>query len=210
TKEGFRVETASSGEEGLNKARQLRPDVITLDVMMPNMDGWSVLTALKGDRELAAIPVIMLTIVSDKHMGYALGASEYLTKPVDREQLLAALRKYGCEQPTCLILVVEDDPATREVISRTLEKEGWEIDQAENGRVALQRIGNKRPGLILLDLMMPEMDGFEFLAELRLHEQWHTIPVIVVTAMELTQEERRRLNGQVAGILQKGAYSQDA
>ncbi len=209
TKEGFHVETAASGQEGLMKAREVKPDVITLDVMMPNMDGWTVLNSLKADPELAAIPVVMLTIVSDKNMGYALGASDYLTKPLERSKLLTALRKYGCEQVACEILVVEDDPNTREVISRMLGKEGWHVEQAENGRVGLQKIINKRPGLILLDLMMPEMDGFEFLAELRQHDQWRSVPVIVVTAMNLTQEERNHLNGQVTAILEKGAYTQE-
>src|SRR5579859_3970987 len=210
TKEGFHVETAASGEEGLKKARELHPDMITLDVMMPIMDGWSVLNALKADQDLAAIPVVMLTIVSDKNMGFALGAAEYLTKPIDRAKLLAALRKYGCEQTACEILVIEDDLNTREVVSRMLQKEGWEVQQAENGRVGLERVATTRPGLILLDLMMPEMDGFAFISEMRQHEQWRTIPIVVITAMDLTPEDRRRLNGQVAGILQKGAYSQEA
>jgi signal transduction histidine kinase/CheY-like chemotaxis protein len=209
SKEGFRVETAASGEEGLRRAKEIMPDVITLDVMMPNMDGWAVLSALKADPVLAPIPVVMLTIVSDKNMGFALGASEYMTKPVDRDKLITILRKYQCEKPFCQILVVEDDPAIRDMISRTLEKEGWEIDQAENGRIALQHVGTKRPGLILLDLMMPEMDGFQFLTELRKNDLWRTIPVVVVTAMDLTSAERERLSGQVAGILQKGAYKQD-
>jgi CheY-like chemotaxis protein len=173
------------------------------------MDGWAVLSALKADPELAPIPVVMLTIVSDKNMGYALGASDYMTKPVDRDKLVTILRKYQCEKQFCQILVVEDDATIREMISRTLEREGWEIDQAENGRVALQQVSTKRPGLILLDLMMPEMDGFQFLAELRKNELWRTIPVIVVTAMDLTSAERERLSGQVAGILQKGAYKQE-
>ncbi len=209
-KEGFRVEAAASGEEGLRKARQIKPDAITLDVMMPGMDGWAVLAALKADPVLANIPVIMLTIVSDKNMGYALGASEYMTKPVDRDKLVTILKKYQCEQPVCRILVVEDDVPTREMIARTLEKEGWQIDQADNGRIGLDQVAKNKPGLILLDLMMPEMDGFQFVAELRKKEEWRAIPIIVVTAMELNQEDRNRLNGHVEGILQKGAYSQEA
>jgi CheY-like chemotaxis protein len=168
-----------------------------------------VLSALKADPDLAPIPVIMLTIVSDKNMGYALGASDYLTKPVDRDRLVSILRKYQCETPYCEILVVEDDAATREMISRTLEKEGWQIDQAENGKIALERVQTKQPGLILLDLMMPEMDGFQFVAELRKNALWRTIPIIVVTARDLSQVERNQLSGQVEGILQKGAYTQE-
>jgi CheY-like chemotaxis protein len=209
SKEGFRVEVASSGEEGLRRAKEIHPDMITLDVMMPNMDGWAVLSALKADSELSAIPVIMLTIISDKSMGYALGASEYLTKPIDRDKLVGILRKYQCEKAICEILVVEDDDAIREMISRTLEKEGWTVDQAENGRVGLERIAVAKPGLILLDLMMPEMDGFEFIEVLRKNESWRSIPVVVVTAMDIGEKERKLLNGQVEVILQKGAYSQE-
>jgi signal transduction histidine kinase/CheY-like chemotaxis protein len=209
SKEGFRVEVASSGEEGLRRAKQIQPDMITLDVMMPNMDGWAVLNALKADADLSAIPVIMLTIVSDKSMGYALGAAEYLTKPIDRDRLVEILRKYQCEKAICEILVVEDDDAIREMISRTLEKEGWTVDQAQNGRVGLERIAAATPGLILLDLMMPEMDGFEFIEALRKNESWRKIPVVVVTAMDLGEKERKLLNGQVEGILRKGAYSQE-
>ncbi|MCC7451321.1 MAG: response regulator [Anaerolineae bacterium] len=209
TKEGYRVHTAAGGEEGLKLARRIHPDAITLDVMMPSMDGWAVLNTLKSDPLLKHIPVIMMTIVSDRNMGYALGASDYLTKPVDRNQLIDVLRKYECEEGSCNILVVEDDEAVREVVSRMLVKEGWEVDEAENGRIALERVAAKRPGLILLDLMMPEMDGFQFVTELRKTEVWCNIPIVVITAMELTAEDRAKLNGQVQNILQKSAYTRE-
>lgn len=210
SKEGFWVETAASGEVGLELARQLRPVAITLDVMMPGMDGWMVLSKLKADPALADIPVIMITMVDDKNLGYALGASDYLTKPIDRNRLTAILSKYQCELAVCSVLLVEDDFATREVMHRTLEREGWGIVEAENGRVALERIANHKPDLILLDLMMPEMDGFEFLTTLRQNPEWRAIPVVVITAMALTPEDRLRLNGYVAQILQKGAYTREA
>jgi CheY-like chemotaxis protein len=209
SKEGFWVETASSGEAGLALARRLKPAAITLDVMMPGMDGWAVLTALKADPELAHIPVIMLTMVDDKNFGYALGAAEYLTKPIDRGRLSALLGKYRCEAPRCSVLLVEDDVTTREMMRRMLEKEGWTVAEAENGREGLARMAESEPQLILLDLMMPEMDGFEFLTELRQNPAWRTIPVVVITAMDLTPEDRQRLNGSVTQILQKGAYSRD-
>ncbi|MBE7472531.1 MAG: hypothetical protein DPW09_07110 [Anaerolineae bacterium] len=209
SKEGFWVETASSGEAGLALARRLKPAAITLDVMMPGMDGWAVLTALKADPELAHIPVIMLTMVDDKNFGYALGAAEYLTKPIDRGRLSALLGKYRCESPRCSVLLVEDDVTTREMMRRMLEKEGWTVAEAENGREGLARMAASEPQLILLDLMMPEMDGFEFLTELRQNAAWRTIPVVVITAMDLTPEDRQRLNGSVTQILQKGAYSRD-
>jgi signal transduction histidine kinase/DNA-binding response OmpR family regulator len=210
TKEGYRVEIARGGKEGLRLAKELRPDAITLDVMMPDMDGWAVLASLKSDPELADIPVIMLTIMDQKNIGYALGASDYLTKPIDRERLSAVLKKYRCGQPECPILLVEDDEPTREVMRRTLEKEGWQVIVAENGRVALERLQATKPELILLDLMMPEMDGFEFVARMREREDWRQIPVVVVTAKELTNEDRLRLNGHVEKVLQKGAYSREA
>lgn len=208
-KEGFAVQTAVDGATGLRLARQLHPAVITLDVMMPGLDGWAVLTKLKADPDLADIPVIMLTIVSDKNMGYALGASEYLTKPIDRTRLVKLLRKYRLDVSRCPVLLVEDDPTTREMVRRTLEKEGWPVTEADNGRVALEKMGEALPELILLDLMMPEMDGFAFVSELRKNPAWRSIPIVVITAMDLTPQERQQLEGDVKQILQKGAYARD-
>jgi GAF domain-containing protein/CheY-like chemotaxis protein len=205
-KEGFRVVTAASGEEGLRWARELRPDAITLDVMMPGMDGWAVLSALKADPDVAEIPVIMLTIVDDRNLGYALGASDYLTKPIDRERLVSVLKQHRRDRP---VLVVDDDAEVRQLLRRTLESEGFAIVEAENGRVALERLRGEPPSLILLDLMMPEMDGFEFVAALRRHEGWRAIPVVVITARDLSREDRERLNGHVEKILQKGTYDRD-
>jgi len=208
-REGLRMATATSGEEGLRLARALRPAAITLDVMMPGMDGWAILTALKADPLLADIPVIMLTIVDDKNLGYALGAADYLTKPVDWDRLAAILQKYRCAHPPCTVLVVEDDADTRDMLQRLLTRENWAVTEATNGRVALERMAESQPELILLDLMMPEMDGFAFLEALRQQDAWRSIPVVVVTAIDLTPEDRQRLNGYVEQILQKGAYSRE-
>ncbi len=207
--EGFEVLLASSGEEGIRMAREAKPDVITLDVLMPGMDGWAVMKALKSDPLTARIPVVMVSMVDDKDIGYALGASDYLLKPFDRDKLSEVLRRYRCAEPPCPVLVVEDDPATREVIRRTLEGDGWQVSEAENGRVALTSVAAKIPDLILLDLMMPEMDGFEFVAELRRNEAWRRVPVVVVTAKDLSREDRERLDGYVRRIFQKGAFSRD-
>ncbi len=206
TKEGFRVVTAHGGEEGLRQARELRPDAITLDVMMPGMDGWAVLSALKADPDVADIPVVMLTIVDDKNLGYALGASEYLTKPIDRERLVTVLKQYRRDRP---ILVVDDDVAVRHLFRRILEPEGYAVVEAGNGRVALERLREVTPSVILLDLMMPEMDGFDFAAELRRHEGWREIPIIVITARDLSRDDHERLNGYVQRILQKGTHGRD-
>src|SRR5262249_46389899 len=146
-REGLLLATATSGQEGLRLARELRPAVITLDVMMPGMDGWAVLTALKADPTVADIPVIMLTIVDDKNLGYALGAADYLTKPVDWDRLAAILQKYRCTQPPCTVLVVEDDPDTRDMLRRLLTRGGWAVTEATNGRVALERVAESQPEL---------------------------------------------------------------
>jgi CheY-like chemotaxis protein len=208
-REGFAVIPASSGEEGLRLARERRPDVITLDVVMPGMDGWTVLGQLHADPELAGIPVILLTMTDDRNLGYALGASEFLTKPVDWQRLGAALQRYAGEDASPLALVVDDDPTARDMLRRGLERAGWRVEEAENGRVGLEQVAAAAPRLVLLDLMMPEMDGFEFLDEFRRNAAWRSIPVLVITAKELTSEDRSRLNGGVARILQKGSLSRE-
>jgi len=207
-KDGFRVEIAADGKTGLALAKQLKPAVITLDVMMPSMDGWSVLTALKADPATADIPVIMLTIVDDKQMGFALGAADYFTKPIDFQRLHHVLAKYRKPAGPQTVLVIEDDPSAREMLRRTLEKDGWLVAEAQNGKVGLTQLAASSPALILLDLMMPEMDGFEFMDALRRRADAKRIPVIVITAKDLTEEDRRRLNGGVERIIQKGATSQ--
>jgi CheY-like chemotaxis protein len=208
-KEGFRVATAAGGEEGLRLARQLQPSVITLDVVMPEMDGWSVLTSLKEDATLRNIPVIILTMVDDPQRGFTLGASDYVPKPLDRRRLGMILSKYSCSDPPCPVLLVEDDVETRSLMREILEKEGRTVSEAENGQVALEVMERERPSLILLDLMMPVMDGFEFADAVRRRPEWRTIPIVVVTAHDVSREERRRLNGYVDTILQKSGDSHE-
>jgi CheY-like chemotaxis protein len=209
TSEGFIVQTASSGEEGLQLARQMLPVAIALDVMMPGMDGWTVLAALKADPTLCDIPVIMVTMVDDKKRGYALGAANYMTKPVERKRLLQILKKYRCSHPPCPVLLVEKDTTTRQMMRSMLEKAGWSVSEAENGEVALARTAANRPALILLDLMMSETDGFKFVTELHRHAEWRSIPIVVLTDKDLTAEELIRLDGNVHAIIDKGGYSRD-
>ncbi|MGD9341356.1 MAG: response regulator, partial [Chromatiales bacterium] len=203
-REGYRVATAVDGEDGLRRAAELSPAIITLDVMMPHMDGWSVLRQLKADSRLRHIPVVMVTIVTDKGMGYTLGADDYLTKPVDREMLVHVLRRFVPEGAG-KILIVEDDPDTRVVLRRTLEREGFAVVEAGDGREGLQAVRESSPNLVLLDLMMPVMDGFEFLTTLRRDRSERALPVIVLTAKELSAAERDILNGKVKQVLQKSA-----
>jgi adenylate cyclase len=209
SREGFDVVTASGGREGLELARELHPSVITLDVFMPDMDGWSVLQALKQDAVLSRIPIILMTISDEKQKGFTLGASGYLSKPVDRTRLAELLNRF--KQPTAkaTVLVVEDEEATRELMRRLLVGEGWQVNVAANGREALEKLGAERIDVVLLDLMMPEMDGFAFITEFRKDPHFASTPVIVITAADLGPAERSRLNGGVQHILQKSTSDQD-
>ena len=212
TTQGFKVITAGTGEEAVRLARSQRPDAITLDVLMPGMDGWTVLRSLKADPMTAAIPVVVVSMLDDRDIGFALGAADYITKPVDRDRLVSALGRFrdGGQSPGPRpVLVVEDDPATREVIRRALERDGWLVREAANGRAALDAVKREVPDLVVLDLMMPEMDGFEFVSELRQSESGRHLPVVVVTAKEVTAEDRARLSGQVSRILNKGSFTRE-
>jgi CheY-like chemotaxis protein len=210
-REGFDAVTACDGDEGLRLAAELKPSLITLDVFMPGLDGWDVLQRLKADPALREIPVVMLTISDEKSRGFALGAADFLTKPVDRQRLRALLGSYrkGKTRPG-IVLIVEDDAPTRQVMQRALASEGWRVIEAENGRVGLEKLRESTPDVILLDLMMPEVDGFEFLTSLRETEAGLNVPVVVVTAAELTPEDHRRLNGGVSRVLGKSAFGQEA
>ena len=206
TREGCRVITAAGGTEGIELARQFRPSVITLDVLMPDQDGWSVLGQLKSDPELMNIPVVMQTILDESRKGFMLGASEFLTKPIDRAHLIDVIRRL--DQPSDrTALVVEDDEATRSLNADCLQIEGWEVHTARNGLEGLKACEQNTPGLIILDLMMPEMDGFEFLDQLRQQHPAVEPTVIVVTTKDLTTADLERLNHGVERIIQKGNHA---
>jgi signal transduction histidine kinase/DNA-binding response OmpR family regulator/HAMP domain-containing protein len=204
--EGFSVVTAEGGVEGLKRAKELRPTAITLDVMMPDLDGWSVLTALRQDPELAEIPVIMITIVDEHRRGIALGAAGYLTKPIDRERLRRMIGRFRAPARPTRVLVVEDDAVQRERMLGWLEGPQWTVREAENGREALKRIQETKPDVILLDLMMPEMDGFAVVAALQKEAHWQDIPIIVITARDLDAKDRERLNSGVQSVLVKERF----
>jgi signal transduction histidine kinase/CheY-like chemotaxis protein/HAMP domain-containing protein len=203
---GYRLIHAASGSEALNLARMVRPDAITLDVLMPKPDGWDVLTALKADAQLRDIPVIMVTVLSERGIGLSLGAVEVLTKPVDRAQLSALMHSLLRREGP--VLLVEDDASARELISQSIEKMGLALVEAINGRQALTWLGaHPAPAMILLDLVMPEMDGFEVLDALAERADWRDIPVVVITAKQLSAAERERLLRQAQKIIAKGTAS---
>ena len=208
-KENYNVLQATSGPVGLDLAAKHLPDLITLDVMMPEMDGWEVLTALQNNETTKNIPVIMLTMTNESDIGYSLGATDYLTKPVDWNNLSKILKKHEIETDSQSILIVEDDEITRDMLTKSLETNDFKVIVAINGKDALQRVNKAKPALILLDLMMPEMDGFEFAEKLREKKEWLDIPVVVITAKDLTKEDHNRLKGNVEAIMQKGSYNKD-
>ena len=203
---GFSVVTAAGGVEGIKLAKELRPTAITLDVMMPDLDGWSVLAALRQNPELADIPVIMVSIVDDKRRGIALGAAGYLTKPIDRERLHRLVRRFQAPTRATRVLMVEDDASQRERMLGWLERPHWIVREAANGREALHLLREEKPDVILLDLMMPEMDGFEVIAALQGDKDWRDIPVIVITSLDLDAKDRARLNSGVQSVLVKERF----
>jgi PAS domain S-box-containing protein len=207
TREGLNVIEAADGEQGLQMAREYRPDVITLDVMMPAMDGWSVLNKLKEDSDISSIPVIMLTMVDNQNLGYALGACEYLVKPVIRHQLIEVVNRILQENREGTVLVVEDDPDMRALIQTLLQDSGINVVTAENGKVALDMMSEYNPSMILLDLVMPVMDGFEFLRHLRGMSKYQRTPVVVLSAADLSAETRNQLQQVVADVVSKQTVS---
>jgi CheY-like chemotaxis protein len=208
-RDGFKVAVAIDGREGLEQARALRPRVILLDVTMPQMDGWSVLRTLRGDSELGDTPVIMVTVLDEQNLAFSLGATDYLQKPVDWDELHGVMDRFRPQVHEGPLLVIDDDADTRERMSTRLSKEGWRVTTAENGKVGLVAVAAERPCLILLDLMMPEMDGFAFLNALRDKPAWGSIPVVVLTAKDVDGNDRRRLAGQADRVLRKGQVGLD-
>jgi CheY-like chemotaxis protein len=203
-RERYRVIEAMDGETALALAREWHPDVITLDVLMPRMDGWAVLTALKSDPELAKIPIIIVTVLEDRGIAVSLGAAEFLTKPVDRARLAATLRQYVYGRG--VVLVVDDESESRALARRHLDRLGWEAAEAGDGAGALSWLSqNPPPAMILLDLVMPGMNGFAFLEEIAKHPDWREIPIVILTAMPLGAAERELLAGRTREIIAKGA-----
>jgi signal transduction histidine kinase/CheY-like chemotaxis protein len=205
SREGYRLLHARDGVEALEILRKTPPDIVTLDVMMPKVDGWSVLGMMKSDPALDHIPVIMVTIVDDRNLGYSLGAAEFMTKPIDRSRLLSLVRRFAGHEPQARVLIIDDDPEVRNIVRTTLQSSGLKTFDAVNGRAAIEWLEkNPPPSLILLDLMMPEMDGLEFLNRIQDHDKLLDVPIVVLTAKELTDEERTFLAERTLLILSKG------
>jgi signal transduction histidine kinase/DNA-binding response OmpR family regulator len=212
TQEGFLVETASSGEEGLQLAKDTMPDFVILDVLMPGLDGWGVLSTLKADPELAHIPVIMLTIVDDKDRGFMLGATDYLIKPVESEQITRLLRKFGPQQPShdaVTIMVVSDDAAVVDAIHTAVADDAWQTVEARSCQEALDQLAARRPEVVVVDLMLPGQDGVEVVDALRATQAGADVPIIVISLEMLRPEEQHRLTQTVNRLLQQDGCSRE-
>ena len=206
-KEGLRVAEAESGEAAIKLARKIRPDAITLDIVMPRMDGWSVLTALKSDPELAGIPVIVVTITTDRGVALSLGAADFMTKPIERSRLVSILNTLLLHGRGS-VLLIEDDPQSRKLTQRQLQRLDLQVTETCNGREAIAWLStNPAPGMILLDLLMPEMDGFSVLDAIETNPEWRHIPVVILTGKDLSTAERELLEGRVRDVIAKGSVS---
>ncbi len=203
---GYAARTAADGASGLALARELHPHVILLDVTMPGMDGWSVLGALKADPALSDIPVVMVTFLEQRALASTLGAADYIMKPVDWNRLGLVMDRFRSAEGD--VLVVDDDADTRLHLRHALEKQGWSVSEAQDGQDALDHVARALPRVILLDLAMPVMDGFEFIDRLRERPGCGTVPVVVLTSLSLTLDDRRRLRG-ANQVLNKGSVSLD-
>ena len=208
---GFVIEVANSGEAGLEKARALHPAVIALDILMQGIDGWEFLARLKADRSTAGIPVVVVSMVDERGKGFALGAAEYLVKPVDREAVISAVRRVvrtrTPDQHEITILAVDDDPIALDLIQAVLQPEGWTVIKAAGGRLGVRLARERRPCLIVLDLLMPDVDGFQVLEDLKRDPLTASIPVVVLNCQALTPEEKAALNGRITDLIQKGQFS---
>ena len=210
-RQGFSVLLADGGQAGIDIAKTEKPDAITLDILMPGMDGWSVLKQLKSDNELSNVPVIIASIVDDKKTGFALGASDYLNKPVSKEDLQASLKQFFSLKENLSALIVEDDRDSRYYLKKVLQDIDVESTEAENGLLGLKYLSSADalPDFILLDLMMPEMDGFEFANEVKQDEKLKDIPIFVVTALDLSEEESELLSKKAQAVIMKKTMSAD-
>lgn len=209
---GYTVEVAHDGEVGLQKAKQLAPVAVILDVLLPQVDGWAFLSQIKAEPATRGIPVVITSIVDQKGKGFALGAAEYLIKPVHKGELLktlAAFRHVACARTEgARILVIDDDPRSVDLIAVALEPEGWQVLRAYDGDAGIALAEREQPALIILDILMPEMDGFAVLERLQQSPVTRQLPVIIYTVKQLTSAEKERLKGRIERLAHKTTLSQ--
>jgi signal transduction histidine kinase/CheY-like chemotaxis protein len=211
---GYGVEVAQDGEEAFDKARSLRPVLITLDLLLPKIDGWDLLVRLKAEPTTREIPVVIVSIVEERGKGFALGATDCLVKPVSREELMNALQRVSLtrrrQREAVTILVIDDDPIAVELMEAMLTGEGFRVLKAYGGKEGLAVAQREVPALIVLDLLMPEVDGFTVVERLRADLVTAAIPIVILTSKHLTLEEKQRLNGKIAYLARKGDFSREA
>ena len=202
---GYRVEYATDGEAAIAKAAEIKPFAITLDIMLPKKDGWQVLKALKANSDLQSIPVIIVSITEERQLGFGLGAVDHLVKPIDKTTLLASLRSLRLPEQngSVRILIIDDDPHAVRLLSTVLESEGYDVLKAYGGQEGIDLAIAEAPVLIILDLAMPEVDGFQVVKRLAEDTGACDIPIVICTAMDLTDEEKERLNGQIQSVIEK-------
>ncbi len=204
-REGFTVTTASSGAEALEQIKTVKPLAVLLDVMMPGLDGWHVLKAIRANPDTKDIPVIMQTVLDDRNFAYALGATSYLKKPVRRDELAKALQLLATPTAGHEVLIVDDDQAANERLIEMLTRDGWNCRMALNGVEALKALTDHQPDLVLIDLIMPEMDGYAFIREVRKNAKFDDLPMVIMTAEDVRSGKVRELASETAGIVQKGS-----
>jgi signal transduction histidine kinase/DNA-binding response OmpR family regulator len=203
---GVEVVGARDGPSGLETVRRRHPAAVVLDIRLPEMDGWEVLTALKADPVTAEIPVVVVSMLDERGMGFALGAAEYLVKPVSREHVLAALSRVGVLPEAGTLLVIDDDPLALELVTAVLEPRGWTVLSAGDGETGTAMARSHQPSVVLLDLLMPGMDGFAVAETLRSDSATMAIPIVVLTAKTLTRADRDRLRGRISYVAQKNEF----
>ncbi len=209
TEAGYVTEIAINGVEALEKAKLWKPDVITLDILIPVKDGWQVLRELKDHPLCKDIPVIIISMVDERNVGFGLGAVEYFVKPVQKDDLLAAVKKVEATQAqkTAKILVIDDDHSVTELIQVILESEGCTVLKAHNGKEGLVIAEQEKPDLIILDLVMPGLSGFSVAYQLKHNPATYTIPVMIMTSMEIDDETREQLEGFVVSLMKKSGFT---
>jgi len=205
---GYRTHLVRTGADAIAKARELHPSAITLDIMLPDIDGWEVMTKLKSDLATSSIPIIVVSVVDNPELGAALGAVDYFVKPLDAKELVRRLNRFDFKRSLgkedVNVLVVDDEPANREWLKRALEPAGFTVLSASGGQEGIRMARTRMPDLVLLDLMMPEVTGFDVVEALRSNEATRDTPIMILTAMNLTEAEKQHLNGRVSDILSRG------